>query len=137
MGITQMIIDTSVIIAILKREDNYSVYNEKIMAVSNDNKMSAASFLEAGIVCDKNVRLSQSNLLEDLIEGSDIDIVPFTAAQSRIARAAYAQYGKGSGHPAQLNFGDCFAYALAIDSGEALLFKGTDFSQTDVVAALP
>lgn len=131
-----MIIDTSVIIAILKREDGFSDYNQKIMEAPNQNKMSAASFVEAAIVCDKNFKLAESNLLEDIIESGSIDIVPFTAAQSRIARAAYRQYGKGSGHPAQLNFGDCFAYALAKDSGETLLFKGSDFSQTDVVAAL-
>ena len=59
-----------------------------------------------------------------------------TEAQAKIAREAYRDFGKGSGHPAQLNFGDCFAYALARDRGEPLLFKGNDFSQTDVRSAL-
>lgn len=132
-----MIIDTSVIIAILKAEDGYSDYNNMITDRANKNKISAASYVEAAIVSDRSQELADSNLLDGLIESASIEIVPFTAAQSRIARAAYRQYGKGSGHPAQLNFGDCFAYALAKDSGEALLFKGTDFSHTDIVSALP
>ena len=64
-------------------------------------------------------------------------IEPVTAEQARIARAAYRDFGKGSGHPAQLNFGDCFAYALATTAAEPLLFNGNDFSQTDLASALP
>ena len=66
-----------------------------------------------------------------------ISTVPFTAEQALIARAAYRDYGKGSGHPAQLNLGDCFAYALAKDSGEPLLYKGDDFGHTDVRSVFP
>jgi ribonuclease VapC len=132
-----MIIDTSVIIAILQVEEDYRELGKAIIDCAGARKMSSSSYLEASIVVDRNASSEVAAQLDILIAQMEIDIVPFTAAQSRIARAAYRQYGKGSGHPAQLNFGDCFAYALAKDSGEALLFKGSDFSQTDVVAALP
>lgn len=131
-----MIIDTSVIIAILQVEEDYRELGKAIIDCAGPRKMSSSSYLEASIVVDRNANSDVAGQLDILITQMEIDIVPFTAAQSRIARAAYRQYGKGSGHLAQLNFGDCFAYALAKDSGEALLFKGSDFSQTDVVAAL-
>ena len=76
-----------------------------------------------------------SRELDDLIRSSAILIEPVTEQQARIAREAYRDYGKGSGHPAGLNFGDCFAYALARDLGEPLLYKGTDFAATDVRSA--
>jgi ribonuclease VapC len=132
-----MIIDTSAIIAILQVEKDYRALGKAIIDCVGPRKMSSSSYFEASIVVDRNASSEVAAQLDILIAQMEIDIVPFTAAQSRIARAAYRQYGKGSGHPAQLNFGDCFAYALAKDSGEALLFKGSDFSQTDVVAALP
>lgn len=132
-----MIIDTSAIIAILQVEKDYRALGKAIIDCVGPRKMSSSSYFEASIVVDRNASSEVAAQLDILIAQMEIDIVPFTAAQSHIARAAYAQYGKGSGHPAQLNFGDCFAYALAKDSGEALLFKGDDFSQTDVIAALP
>jgi ribonuclease VapC len=132
-----MIIDTSAIIAILQVEEDYRELGKAIIDCAGSRKISSASYLEASIIVDRNASSDVAAQLDVLIEQMEIKIVPFTAAQSRIARTAYRQYGKGSGHPAQLNFGDCFAYALAKDSGEALLFKGSDFAQTDVVAALP
>jgi ribonuclease VapC len=72
----------------------------------------------------------------ELISTAEIAVVPVTEAQARRARAAYRDFGKGSGHPAGLNFGDCFAYALAQECQESLLFKGKDFIHTDVRAAL-
>jgi ribonuclease VapC len=131
-----MIVDTSAIIAILKDELDYDKYSEAMLLSHKQVQMSAASYIEAGIVFDA-ANDGTDDALEALIKDLRISISSVTADQARTARAAYRQYGKGSGHPAQLNFGDCFAYALAKDSGEALLFKGTDFSQTDVVAALP
>ena len=73
-----------------------------------------------------------SNALETSIRASDIEVMPFTVGQARIARVAYQQFGRGSGHPARLNMGGCFAYALARDLGEPLLFKGGDFALTDI-----
>jgi len=98
--------------------------------------MSAASYLEAAIVVDGNRIPLVSRRLDDLIRDASIVIEPVTETQARIAREAYRDFGKGSGHPAQLNFGDCFAYALARDRGEPLLFKGDDFSNTDLKSAL-
>lgn len=77
-----------------------------------------------------------SDRLDDLLDQFDIVIEPVTEAQARLARRAYRDFGKGSGHPAQLNSGDCFAYALAAERGEPLLFKGHDFSRTDIRAAI-
>ena len=77
-----------------------------------------------------------SRRLDELIAEAAISIEPVTAEQARIARQAYRDFGKGSRHPAQLNFGDCFAYALAKELREPLLFKGNDFIHTDVVPAV-
>ena len=77
-----------------------------------------------------------SRRFDDLIQEAQIIIEPVTEVQARIAREAYRDFGKGSGHPAKLNFGDCFAYALARATGQPLLFRGDDFIHTDVVPAL-
>jgi ribonuclease VapC len=98
--------------------------------------MSAASYLEASIVADRSDDPRASREFDRLIRELGIDIVPVTAEQAIIAREAYRDFGKGSGHPAGLNFGDCFAYALAKDRNETLLYKGDDFTQTDVLSAL-
>jgi ribonuclease VapC len=98
--------------------------------------MSAASYLEASIVADRSDDPRASREFDRLIRELGIDIVPVTAEQAIIAREAYRDFGEGSGHAAALNFGDCFAYALAKDRNETLLYKGDDFSQTDVVSAL-
>jgi ribonuclease VapC len=74
---------------------------------------------------------------DDFITEANIIIEPVTEIQARFARDAYRDFGNGSGHPAKLNFGDCFAYALAKTSGEPLLFKGNHFVHTDIVSALP
>jgi ribonuclease VapC len=98
--------------------------------------VSAANFLEAAIVVDVKRRPIASRRLDDLLDELDVVIEPVTEEQARIARTAYRDYGRGSGHPAQLNFGDCFAYALARATGEPLLFKGNDFAHTDITPAL-
>ncbi len=130
-----MIIDTSAVIAILQNEPETQRF---LHAISEDNdcRVSAATYLEAAIVVDGVRNPVLSRRLDELIQSADIKIEPLTEIQARIARDAYRDFGKGSGHPAQLNFGDCFAYALARDRGEPLLFKGNDFSQTDVRSAL-
>ena len=80
--------------------------------------------------------MTATRRLDDLLREAQIVIEPVTEAQARIARDAYRDYGRGSGHPARLNFGDCFAYALARETGERLLFKGDDFAHTDVTPAI-
>lgn len=94
--------------------------------------MSTASFVEASIVIDSSRSPLLSARLDDLVALHRITLEPFTASQATIARQAYRDYGKGSGHPASLNFGDCFSYALAREFDEPLLYKGDDFTQTDI-----
>ena len=96
--------------------------------------MSVANFLEASIVLEAQVGSAGGHELDFLIEDTPIQLVEVTADHAQAARRAWRQYGKGN-HPAALNFGDCFAYALAKETGEPLLFKGNDFSQTDIEAA--
>ena len=90
---------------------------------------------EIGIVVDAVRDPVASARVDELIRQAQILIEPVTETQARIAREAYRSFGKGSGHPARLNFGDCFAYALAKELGEPLLFKGDDFSKTDIAPA--
>ena len=99
-------------------------------------QLSAAGYLEVAIVLDNWSDPILSKQLEQLLEQLSVSVVPVTTAQARIARRAQREYGRGSGHPARLNFGDCYSYALSKDTGEPLLFKGDDFSRTDVVPAI-
>ncbi|HRV60285.1 MAG TPA: type II toxin-antitoxin system VapC family toxin [Solirubrobacterales bacterium] len=101
-----------------------------------DCRMSAGTYVELGVVIDSGSDPLGSVKLDLMLGTEDIRIEPFTGNQARIARTAYKSFGKGSGHPARLNFGDCFSYALAMELGHPLLFKGGDFAQTDVVPAL-
>ena len=130
-----MIVDTSALIAILHDEPEATACIRALYAAPNC-RISAASFLEAGIVVDSARSPVPSRRLDDLLRQAGVIIEPVTEEQARIARAAYRDYGRGSGHPARLNFGDCFAYALARATGEPLLFKGDDFIHTDIKPAL-
>lgn len=129
-----MIIDTSAIVAILREEDEARRFAEAIEAASV-RRISAATYVEIGAVIDGARDPVASRLVDELLATAGIVIEPVTAAQARVARDAYRDFGKGSGHAAGLNFGDCFAYALATATGEPLLFKGVDFSRTDVAVA--
>lgn len=130
-----MIVDTSALIAILRDEPEAGACARAIEAAS-DRRISAANFLEAAIVIDGSRDPVASRRLDDLLKEAGIVVEPVTAAQAGIARDAYRDFGRGSGHPARLNFGDCFAYALARVTGEKLLFKGDDFVHTDIRAAV-
>lgn len=130
-----MITDTSALIAILKEEDDAAVYARAI-ATADARRLSAASYLECGIVLDAQRDPILSRALDELVEEARLTIEPVTERQARIARQAYVDFGKGSGHPAGLNFGDCLSYALAIDLREPLLWKGDDFEHTGIPSAL-
>jgi len=130
-----MIVDTSAIIAILRNEPEAGPFAGAIEA-ANKRRISAVSFVEAAAVIDGSRDPVASRRLDDLLREAAVIVEPVTADQAKIARAAYRDFGRGSGHPARLNFGDCFAYALAKTAGEPLLFKGDDFIHTDVVPAL-
>ena len=131
-----MIIDTSAVIAILRGETEAERFSLALEQATLPRRMSAASYLEASLVIDSSGDPVLSRNLDRLIEIAQIQIEPFTLDQARLARQAYRDYGRGSGHPAQLNFGDCFAYALARTLDAPLLFKGSDFSHTDIASAV-
>jgi ribonuclease VapC len=130
-----MIIDTSAIIAVLKEESDAPRFLHALTMSTQPKRISAANYFEAAIVVDANRNPLLSRRLDALIVQTEIMAEPVTLQQADIARAAYRDFGRGSGHPAQLNFGDCFAYALAKSMREPLLFKGDDFSHTDVAIA--
>jgi ribonuclease VapC len=130
-----MIVDTSALIAILRDEPEAAACAEAIEAAPHC-RISAANFVEAAIVIDGSRDPVGSRRFDDLVKEAKLVIEAVTEMQARIAREAYRDFGRGSGHPARLNFGDCFAYALARATGEPLLFKGDDFSHTDIVPAL-
>jgi ribonuclease VapC len=130
-----MIVDSSALIAILRNEPEAKTLAEAIEDASI-RRISAANFVESAVVVDSSRDPVLSRRFDDLVRDAQIKIEPVTESQARIARDAYRDYGRGSGHPAKLNFGDCFAYALARDTGEPLLFKGSDFSHTDIAAAV-
>lgn len=127
-----MIVDTSAILAILFDEVDAPQYAHAI-ATTEVCRMSAANWFEAAINVDHRGHPTAGRDLDTLIERARVAIEPVTWEQVRIARQAYVDYGKGR-HPAGLNFGDVFAYALAKFTGEPLLFKGHDFPQTDIEA---
>jgi ribonuclease VapC len=130
-----MIVDSSALIAILKREPEHASFSALLESTA-DVFTSAATYFETSIVIDSLRDPILSNLLDDLIERSRIVIEPVTVEQAKIARQAYRDFGKGSGHAANLNFGDCFTYALAREKREPVLWKGDDFGHTDLRAAV-
>lgn len=130
-----MIVDTSAIVAILRAEEDASRYIDAL-AGAREVAMSAATYLESAVVVDANRDPVLSRRLDELVAAADIRIESLTADQAQIARQAYRDFGKGSGHAARLNIGDCFSYALAIARQEPLLFKGADFRHTGIATAL-
>jgi ribonuclease VapC len=130
-----MIIDTSALIAILRVEPDAADHAAAIEA-AEARRISAANFLEAAVVLDSARDPVVSRRFDELVAAAQLHIDPVTESQARLARDAYRDFGKGSGHAAGLNFGDCFAYALAKEKGEPLLFKGNGFIHTDIVSAL-
>jgi ribonuclease VapC len=130
-----MIVDSSAIVAVVRKERGWETFYSAIEE-ADEVRLSAAGYLEIAIVVDSRRDPLATRWFDDFIDSAGIIIVPVTERQARIAREAYRDYGKGSGHRAGLNFGDCFAYALARDLGEPLLYKGTNFAETDVRSAL-
>jgi ribonuclease VapC len=132
-GDPSVIIDTSALIAILRAEPEAERCAQSITNAT-DRRISAANYLEAAVVIDGSRDPIASRRFDELMRKAQISVEPVTAEQARIAREAYRDFGKGSGHPASLNFGDCFAYALAKSTNEPLLFKGNDFIHTDILS---
>jgi ribonuclease VapC len=130
-----MIIDSFALIAILRDEPEAMTCARTIEAASH-RRISAVNFVVSAIVIDGSRDPVASRRFDDLVKAAQLVVEPVTEAQARIAGEAYRDFGRGSGHPARLNFGDCFSYALARAMGEPLLFKGDDFAHTDITPAL-
>lgn len=130
-----MIIDTSALIAILHEEADAELFVDALARAARC-RISAGTMLEASIIADRSRDPIRSRAFDSIIAEARVEIEPVTAEHAAIARAAYRDFGRGSGHPARLNFGDCFAYALATVTREPLLYKGDDFGHTDVRSAL-
>ena len=128
-----MIVDTSALVSILDQEAEAERLARAIAAAS-ERMLSAANLVETGIVMQVRRGDEADRDLDLLLAKLKIDIIPVSGKQANLARKAFQHYGRGR-HPAKLNFGDCFAYALAKDSSAPLLFKGNDFSQTDIMIA--
>jgi ribonuclease VapC len=128
-----MIVDTSAVMAMLFGEPEAASFARAIKAAPK-RRISAASWAEAALVADNRSDLAAAEF-NAFMERLDLEVMPFTLDQARRARDAHRRFGKGR-HPAKLNLGDCFSYALAQERGEPLLFKGDDFAQTDVKAAI-
>lgn len=128
-----MIVDTSAIVAILAGEPERGVFT-MLMASAESTRLSAGSLIEVAAVITRR-RIGTHSDLAALLDAAEIKIEPVSEEQGRIGYEGYCEFGIGSGHRARLNFGDCFAYALAKASGEPLLFKGDDFIHTDVEPA--
>ncbi|RYY26869.1 MAG: type II toxin-antitoxin system VapC family toxin [Sphingomonadales bacterium] len=128
-----MIVDTSAIMAIVLGEPEGEAMLIKLGEASV-RRLSVGTWMELGAVIQRRYP-SRAEIAEAFIRTGSFSLEAVTAEQGRIGREAYRIYGQGAGHPARLNFGDCFAYALAKTTGEPLLFKGDDFAQTDIAAA--
>lgn len=126
-----MILDSSAILAILRSEPEASSFAQAI-AAAESRYVSAVNYVEAATVIDSGGDAIARRRFDDFIREAGLVVAPVTGGQAKIAREAYRDFGKGTGHPAGLNFGDCFAYALAKATGELLLFKGDDFGHTDL-----
>ena len=130
-----MIVDSSAVVAIVNGEPDAQAFADAIEQ-SEAGSISAVTLLETCIKLDAQSSRNISRRLDRLIAAAQLDVIDVTVEQVAIGREAYAEFGKGSGHPARLNFGDCFSYALAFATGEPLLYKGNDFSQTDLKSAI-
>ena len=130
-----MIVDTSAIVAILRDEPEAESFANAI-AGTRIRRISTVNYVEAAAVIDAGRDPIASRRFDDFFREASLAIEPVTFEQARIAREAYKDFGRSSGHPAKLNFGDCFSYALAKATGEPILFKGLDFKYTDLTSVL-
>jgi ribonuclease VapC len=130
-----VIIDTSALVAVIALEPEAPLF-ATAMDRAEVLRISAGSYVEAAIVLNRRRDPALDGKFEAMMNDVGFVVEPVTPEQARIARQAYRDYGRGSGHPAQLNFGDCFSYALARDKREPILFKGDDFIHTDLRSAL-
>jgi ribonuclease VapC len=126
-----MVIDTSALVSIAIAEPSWRTLADGIIGVPL-RAMSSVSLLETGIVLRRRVGVTAVEKLYELVEKMGIEVVAFDSVQAKLAFAAFTRFGKGMGHRAQLNFGDCAVYALAQSRGEPVLAIGRDFASTDI-----
>jgi len=131
-----IVIDTSVVIAVLGREPEGAEI-ARALAARSQAQISAVNFVEAATVAQRWGDTAATTTLDEFYANFRVNVAPVDLQQARMARQAYLKYGKGRDHPAQLNICDCFAYALAKTLDAPLLFKGDDFPHTDVKRAIP
>jgi ribonuclease VapC len=129
-----MVVDTSALVAILRQESGAEGLLRRLSAAGS-RRISAASLLESAIVLESKSGERGGEQLDLFLARAQIEVEPVTAEHVRVARKAWRRYGKGRGHAARLNFGDCLSYALAKSLGEELLYQGADFAHTDVAPA--
>ncbi len=134
MAADRVVVDSSIVVAIFKREVDSSSLIERLASFPK-RMMSAASYFEAAIVCEDWAKPADPREFDLMIARLGLEIVAATLPQMEIARQAHRRFGKGRGNPAVLNCGDCFAYALARELDAPLLFKGGDFALTDIAPA--
>lgn len=135
MNDSTVVIDSSIMVAILKNESDSQRLFERIIAYKR-RIISAPTWLEAAVVCESAASQSgAAERFERMISQLGIEIIPFSAQQAKLALEAFKRFGKGRGAKASLNYGDCFVYALAKELGAPVLFKGDDFAQTDIKPA--
>jgi ribonuclease VapC len=130
-----MIVDTSAVIAILRDEPDADSFADAIEG-AGIRRISAVNYVEAAAVIEGSRDPVAIRKFDDFLREAAFKVEPVSLEQARIAREAYRDFGKGTGHPAKLNFGDCFSYALAKVMNEPILFKGQDFTHTDLTSVL-
>ena len=130
-----MIVDASAILAILLNEPEREAFSDLLTAAPDPSVLSPVNFLEVALRVDRGDMPEAADKLEQILATLNIVLGEVTAPQALLAREAFQKFGKGR-HAARLNLGDCFAYAMAKERHEPLLFKGNDFSQTDIKAAI-
>jgi ribonuclease VapC len=130
-----VIVDTSAIVAIVLQKAGAEIRKDALVRSTN-TRISAATYVELCAVMNRRERPEINRNVGRLLDVFGIEIEPFDANQARVAAQAYRDYGRGSGHPARLNLGDSYSYALAAVTGEPLLYHGEDFQHTDLRSAV-
>ena len=127
-----IVLDSSVLVGVIKREQGTEVWLDLLAA--EDCSFGAPTLVETRAWCAVNLKTGKSEWLEAFLEGANVSTIPFGREMADVASEAFGRFGRGSGHKARLNFGDCMAYAVSAVLRSPLLFKGADFGLTDVMA---
>ena len=127
-----IVLDSSVLVGIIKSERDSERFLD--LLAGEECAIGAPTLVETRLWCAANLADQASRWLEDFVNGAEVSVLPFSRAMADVASRAFVLYGRASGHPAKLNFGDCLAYAVSAVMRAPLLFRGGDFGHTDVLA---